>query len=343
MGEERGQKIGKPIAEVKTPAVETERTQPSTLEEYISQTNDLSFSEVEMSRMDPDSQQLGGVARDEQNHLVFDTDLSNEKELSIIDGFLQAYETGGKEAVLADSRFGWYFELQGDNFFAQLADVLRARRATLRGEDPANFGLHNLDFDIDGIISSAADLMRTMAQREMARTVIENQLDFLPIKTIKLKNGKQVPFSAAEIFSKKGAQNAGNLDWIYTTGPDGMPELVISSQYGIDTATIAGNSIDEIKGNGKFTFTLPDDDSGKPRQKDEPLVLNLDQGGAAVRPIFARIRIIKQAISMDEELDQYLKDSGKKKKHSSHTPPSASSSSQPTRWQSQPSTYIRSG
>lgn len=291
---------------------------------------------------DVDEQTLsqGGVLENEAGLLVFDKKTVIDREIALIDEFLSALEN--------NQPVGRLLGKEKPAFLKMLAELLALRKeALLKGDDVdfqdildkpsltlSNISIADLGDAMQAKLRTAAEMFKTHAQKEMIRAVIAEQISFVPFTSMRLTTSEEVAFDKDNLFDEGNYfGDYGKLDWLYTIAPDGAKELIISSQYGIDSVFVGDFENEQsFIAQGKFGIeVLPSDSAVK---KTDDLVLSVSQGGAPTRPLFNRIRIIRKAISLDKELHDYLQAEEEKQREASRrtstyssSPPAASSSS----------------
>jgi len=271
-----------------------------------------------------------GVAK-HNSQLIFDKQTVTEGEIAQINEFLDRLETGVPQRKM--------FQNEDQEFLELVAKIVLTRRVALEsGEELDTSNIistiladRNFGEEVEKKIKSAADLMKSTAQKEILRRVISQQIEFLPFESFELENGREVPFSKEKLFDEKAKRGGiGDLDWLLINNEQGEPELVICSRYGIKSINGYGDSVEELIKLGRFSFSV-ENTSGRRKQSDD-IALVLGQGGAPLESIFSRVRIVKQSISIDQEIERYNQAEAKKATAAYQSAqPSATSYQQPTR------------
>lgn len=308
--------------------VEHERIEPSELDEYIGEDFTIAQETEEMSESHPDQPMRVG----EDKELIFDSEASRRAELAVIDEYLQCIESG--------EDLGYYFRDESPAFIQNIfKPYLEQRKKELQGgsadqESPSS-KIDNAAYgnSIKRQARRAAEIITSLSQKEMMREALENQIDFLPIKTVETKTKGTRPFDKPTLFDENAPiGDPGDLDWIFASGKDGEPELIVSSQHAIEELLLKPPTTFDEKTNtfitpNKFSLTLLPSADGK-----EEILFQVRQGNASRSPIFARIRFVKQALSLDEEIKQYQKEKERARQDSyQSSSPRASSPSSSSR------------
>lgn len=303
---------------------ENEPTTPkeSKVEQYISAEESL-FNTVE--DLGEEELQHGAVTQREDGSLVFDEAATVSREIATIDEFIAALEN--------NQSVGRILGKEKPAFLQMLAELLKRRKEALENGDDvtiddllnsssdslmlSNMRLGDMSSELKNKLKTAAEMFKTHAQKEMIREVVAQQIPFIPFTSIRLNTDEEVSFDKRNLFDENAPiGDYGKLDWMYTVALDGQKELIISSQYGIDSVFV-GDYEDQqafVEG-GKLGIGVEPSDSVV--KKTDDLVINVNQGGSPSRPLFTRIRIIRKSLSLDKELHDYLEEEEEKQRKAS--------------------------